>query len=655
MKHFVTTDDIRRLAETGERELMLREHTVLTDAARDTADLLGVRLVEGSSYATTAPAPTVSVPARPGAGGLPSPALGGLTRSASTDGMTISEPTRPLPPPATGAGGLPAPALQGLTRERSLPDDRFHRVPTVPGGTQAGRAAEALGRPSVAVSPTPPRRVEGVPDYAKLETRLLIGGEWVDAAGGASVPTLDPATNRTIVEVAAAQPDDVDRAVRAAREALPAWRDLDPDKRARTLLRVAELIEAEQDFLAQVESHDVGKPIREAALVDLPACWDPWRFFQGLVRAIDGRVLALPKTSFDYVRKEPMGVVGMIIPWNFPLHIASRKCSAALAAGNTVVLKAPELAPLSCLELGRICLEAGMPPGVFNVVPGLGEVAGAALAEHPGVDKIAFTGSTVTGRSVMRAGANTIKRVSLELGGKSPSIVFADADLDQAVLGSVFGIYLAQGEVCSAGSRVLVERPVHDEFVERFVAKARTIRIGMPHRWETQLGALINKRQCDRVYEYVDIGESEGASVVYGGKRPDDPELAAGNFIEPTVFAGVTNDMRIAQEEIFGPVVVIIPFDGDEEAVRLANDVRYGLAAGIWTRDAGRAHRIAHALEAGSIWVNHFSAYPSEAPFGGYKESGTGHDLGLESLLEYLETKNVHVNIGTERFDWYAD
>jgi len=347
-------------------------------------------------------------------------------------------------------------------------------------------------------------------------------------------------------------------------------------------------------------------------------------------------------------------VVGMIIPWNFPLHIACRKGSAALAAGNTVVLKAPELAPLTCLELGRIALEAGLPPGVLNVVPGLGEVAGAALAEHPGVDKIAFTGSTVTGRSVMRAGAGTIKRVSLELGGKSPSIVFADADLDRAVTGSVFGIYLAQGEVCSAGSRVLVERSVHDEFVRRFADKAASIRLGMPHRWSTQLGALINERQCQRVYEYVEIGRAEGATVVAGGVRPSDPELAAGNFIEPTIFAGVRNDMRIAQEEIFGPVVVIVAFDGEDEAVRIANDVRYGLAAGIWTSDVGRAHRVAHRLEAGSIWVNQYGVYPSEAPFGGYKESGTGYDLGLESLAEYLETKNVHLNIGTETFDWYA-
>ncbi len=598
MKHVVTADEVRRLASEGERELMLREHTVLTDAALDEAALLGVRIVEGSTYSTQAREPTV-------------------------------------PAPRPGAGGLPEPVLTGLTRERAQIQDLS------PGsGLQARRA------------PTP-TRIEGLPDYAKLHTKLLIGGEWVDAAGGATVPTIDPATNQAIAEVAAAQAEDVDRAVRAARAAFPAWRDLDPDKRARILLRVGEIIEAEREHLAKIESHDVGKPIREAALIDLPACWDPWRFYQGLVRAIDGRVLALPKRSLDYVRKEPMGVVGMIIPWNFPLHIASRKGSAALAAGNTVVLKAPELAPLTCLELGRICLEAGMPPGVFNVVPGLGEVAGAALAEHPDVNKIAFTGSTVTGRSVMRAGAGTIKRVSLELGGKSPSIVFADADLDRAVIGSVFGIYLAQGEVCSAGSRVLVERPVYDEFVKRFTEKAGKIRVGMPHRWETQLGALINKRQCERVYEYVEIGRAEGATVAYGGKRPADPALAAGNFIEPTIFANVRNDMKIAQEEIFGPVVVVIPFEGEEEAVRLANDVRYGLAAGVWTRDAGKAHRVAHTLEAGSIWVNHYSAYPSEAPFGGYKESGTGHDLGLESLAEYLETKNVHMDIGLETFDWY--
>jgi acyl-CoA reductase-like NAD-dependent aldehyde dehydrogenase len=602
MKQIVTAEDVRRLAETGERELMLREDTVLTDAARDAAKLFGIRLVEGSTYSGGAsPAPAsaaAAAPPRPGAGGLPSPAIGGLTR-----GLT-----------------------PGLTRGQTPTSNSSHLAPG---------------------------QIEGFPDYSRLKTKLLIGGEWVEATGGVTMPTVDPATNRTIVELAAAQAEDVDRAVRAARAAFPAWRDLAPDKRARILLQVAEIIEAEQAELARIESHDVGKPIREAALVDLPACWDPFRFFQGLVRAIDGRVLALPKTSFDYVRKEPMGVVGLIIPWNFPLHIACRKGSAALAAGNTVVLKAPELAPLTCLELGRICLDAGMPPGVFNVVPGVGEVAGAALAEHPDVNKIAFTGSTVTGRSVMRAGAGSIKRVSLELGGKSPSIVFADAELEKAVVGSVFGIYLAQGEVCSAGSRVLVERPVYDEFVQRFADKARRIRVGLPARWETQLGALISERQCERVYEYVEIGKAEGATVVYGGKRPDDPELTAGNFIEPTIFANVRNDMRIAQEEIFGPVVVIIPFEGEEEAVRLANDVRYGLAAGIWTRDAGRAHRVAHALEAGSIWVNHFGAYPAEAPFGGFKESGTGHDLGLESLWEYLETKNVNMNIGLEWLDWY--
>ena len=597
MKEFVTADDIRALAEQGERELMVREHTTLTDAALDAARMHGVRLVEG-----------------------------GATSQAQPAGDVVA--ALPVTP-----GGLPAPALAGLVREQA----------------PAGRRAQGGSRPSAPGG----EPIEGLPDIGSLQTKLLIDGEWSDAAGGQTVPTIDPATNRTIVDVAAAGPEDIDRAVRAAREALPAWRDMAPEKRSRILLRIAELIEADRDRLARIESHDVGKPIREAALVDLPACWDPWRFYQGLVRVIDGRVLAMPASSLDYVRKEPMGVVGMIIPWNFPLHIACRKGSAALAAGNTVVLKAPELAPLTCLELGRIALEAGLPPGVLNVVPGLGETAGAALAEHPGVDKIAFTGSTVTGRTVMRAGAATIKRVSLELGGKSPSIVFADADLERAVIGSVFGIYLAQGEVCSAGSRVLVERPVYDEFVRRFADKAAGIRVGMPHRWSTQLGALINERQCQRVYEYVEIGKAEGATVVAGGVRPSDPELAGGNFIEPTIFAG-SNDMRIAQEEIFGPVVVIVPFDGEDEAVRIANDVRYGLAAGIWTSDVGRAHRVAHRLEAGSIWVNQYGVYPSEAPFGGYKESGTGYDLGLESLSEYLETKNIHLNIGTDTLDWYG-
>ena len=407
------------------------------------------------------------------------------------------------------------------------------------------------------------------------------------------------------------------------------------------------------ELLAKIESQDVGRPIRETSLIDVPASWDPFRFYQGLVRSIDGRMLGLPRESLDYVRKEPMGVIGMIIPWNFPLHIACRKASAALASGNTIVLKAPELAPLSSLELGRICLEAGIPPGVFNVVPGAGEVAGAALVDHHDVDKIAFTGSTVVGRSVMRAAAGTIKRVSLELGGKSPSIVFADADLDRAVGGALFGIYLAQGQVCSAGSRILVERPIYDDFVERFVARAEGIRVGMPWKWETQLGPLINARQTERVAEYVRIGEAEGATVIGRGQFPRDPQLAKGNFIAPTVFANVDHGSRIAQEEIFGPVAVLIPFSGEEEAVRLANDVRYGLAAGIWTTDIGKAHRVARDLEAGSIWVNHFGTYPSEAPFGGYKESGTGHDLGIESMQEYMETKNVHVHIGEKFDDWY--
>ena len=595
MRRFVTSEDIRDLAEIGEFELMMRQGTVLTDEALDEARRLGVSLVEGSRLAAPR-SPTVESPPR------------------------ARRPSEPPPPPPA-----PVPAVR--------------EVPA------------AVPRASPAAQP----RFEGLPDPARLHPRLLIDGEFQDASGGATNRTVDPATNETIVEVASASGEDIDSAVRSARRAFPLWRAMDPAERAGLLLEVAARIEQEHEFLAKVESQDVGRPIRETTLIDLPASWDPFRFFQGLVRAIDGRVLALPRDSLDYVRKEPMGVVGMIIPWNFPLHIACRKASAALAAGNTVVLKPPELAPLSSIELGRICLEAGIPPGVFNVVPGAGEVAGAALVEHRGVDKIAFTGSTVVGRTIMRGAAGTIKRVSLELGGKSPSIVFADADLDRAVSGALFGIYLAQGQVCSAGSRILVERAVYDDFVERFAARAAAIRIGLPWRWETQLGPLVNERQMERVYEYVDIGRAEGARVIGGGRPPDDPELARGNFIRPTCFVDVEPGFRIAQEEIFGPVAVVMPFDGEQEAVRLANDVRYGLAAGIWTTDVGKAHRVARDLEAGSIWVNHFGVYPSEAPFGGYKESGTGHDLGLESLHEYMETKNVHVDIGRGFNDWYEN
>ena len=600
LRRFVTSEDVRRLAESGEYELMLREGTVLTDAALDEARNLGVRLVEGSRLA--APGPATAGP-----------------------GPSQVEPGPPrVSIPASSASPSPAPVVPPPRR---------------------------TGHPAKTAETTP--RFEGLPDPSRLHTRLLIDGEFRDADGRKTNPTVDPATRETIVEVSSAGAEDVDLAVRAARRAFGEWRALDPAERSRLLLRVAELIEEEHEFLAKVESQDVGRPIRETTLIDLPASWDPFRFFQGLVRAIDGRLLALPRDSLDYVRKEPMGVVGMIIPWNFPLHIACRKASAALAAGNTVVLKPPELAPLTCLELGRICLEAGIPPGVFNVVPGAGEVAGRALVEHRGVDKIAFTGSTVVGRSIMRGAAGTIKRVSLELGGKSPSIVFADADLDRAVSGSLFGIYLAQGQVCSAGSRILVERAVYDDFVERFAARAARIRVGLPWRWGTQLGPLVNERQMERVFEYVEIGRAEGARVIGGGAPPDDPELMRGNFMRPTCFVDVEPDHRIVQEEIFGPVAVVLPFSGEEEGVRLANDVRYGLAAGIWTGDVGKAHRVARDLQAGSIWVNHFGVYPSEAPFGGYKESGTGHDLGLESLHEYMETKNVHVDIGRDYQDWY--
>jgi len=462
---------------------------------------------------------------------------------------------------------------------------------------------------------------------------------------------LNPATEETVATVPSTSAEETDAAIARAVAAQAAWRAVAPGERAALLRAFADTVDAHNEELAGLEVAGSGHPVGQARW-EAGNVRDVLRYYSAAPERLCGKQIPVPG-GVNVTFQEPVGVVGLIVPWNFPMPILGWGLGPALAAGNPVIAKPAERTPLTAIRIGELAREAGLPDGVFQVLPGKGSVVGQRLVDHEHVRKIVFTGSTEVGQQIMAGCARHVKRLTLELGGKSANIVFADADLERAVIGSVFGIYLAQGEVCSAGSRVLVERPVYDEFVRRFADKAAGIRVGMPHRWSTQLGALINERQCQRVYEYVEIGKAEGATVVAGGVRPSDPELAGGNFIEPTIFAG-TNDMRIAQEEIFGPVVVIVPFDGEEEAVRIANDVRYGLAAGIWTSDVGRAHRVAHRLEAGSIWVNQYGVYPSEAPFGGYKESGTGYDLGLESLSEYLETKNIHLNIGTDTLDWYG-
>jgi aldehyde dehydrogenase (NAD+) len=477
-----------------------------------------------------------------------------------------------------------------------------------------------------------------------LRTRLWIGGEWEDAASGSTFPDVNPATGAVIAEVAEAEAADVDRAVQAARSALASteWRAMNPHKRAEVLWRIADLIEENADELGAIETQDNGKPIFESRHVDLPSVTENFRYFAGMADKVHGETLTVKGPFLNYTLREPVGVVGCITPWNFPLSLATWKVAPALACGNTVVLKPAEETPLTALRLGELAAEAGLPPGVLNVVPGFGERAGASLVRHPEVDAISFTGSTEVGKIVMREAAETLKKVSLELGGKSPNIVFADADLEAAVRGATTGIFYGKGEVCAAGSRILVERAVYDEFVEAFAARAEKMTVGDPMGPKTRLGAIVSEVQLERVLDYIEAGRSEGARLVTGGERTD--VEGRGNFVTATVFADVEPEMKIAQEEIFGPVAAVIPFEDVQDAVAKANQTIYGLAAGVWTRDVGKAHRVASEIHAGTVWVNTYNQYDSASPFGGYKQSGFGRDLGWQAALDkYTQTKSVWV------------
>jgi len=478
----------------------------------------------------------------------------------------------------------------------------------------------------------------------RTPTQLLIGDRWLASESGKTFATYNPATGEKIADVAEADTADVDKAVKTAREALERgpWRKTSASERGRLLNRLADLIEQHTDELATLETLDNGMPFTVARHAAVPLILGQFRYFAGWADKNHGKTIPINGDYFCYTRHEPVGVVGQITPWNFPLLMYGMKLGPALATGNTVVLKPAEQTPLTALRIGELILEAGFPPGVVNILPGYGPTAGAAIANHMDIDKVAFTGSGEVGHLIVQAAGKTnLKRVSLELGGKSPNIVFADADMEQAIEGCHFGLFFNQGQVCCAGTRLFVEERVYDEFVEKSVARARRRTVGDPFDPSVEQGPQIDRTQFDKVMSYIDVGKQEGADLVSGGKPVGDHGL----FIEPTVFANVQDEMKIAREEIFGPVMSIIKFRNLDEVIGRANNTMYGLAAAVWTRDIGKAHAIANNVRAGTVWVNCFHVFDAAAPFGGFKQSGIGREMGEYALQQYTEVKTVTIKL----------
>jgi betaine-aldehyde dehydrogenase len=485
--------------------------------------------------------------------------------------------------------------------------------------------------------------------------RLLIGGQSVDAATGETFETVSPTTNRPVARVPRAGLADVERAVLAARRAFDdgPWPRMTPLERSRILHRIAAILRERIDTLSVLETMNCGKVIVESR-GDVTASANCFEYYASVATQFWGDQIPMNGPLLDYTLREPIGVCAQIVPWNFPLLMSAWKLAPALAAGNTLILKPASVTPVTAIILGEICREAGVPDGVVNVLTGPGAEIGEALVASPLVDKVAFTGETSTGSRIMAIASETIKKVSLELGGKSPNIVYPDADLDEAVNGSLFAIYTNAGQRCTARTRLFLHRDIHDQFISTFVERARKIRVGDPLDWQTQMGPVISPKQRDKVLSYCAIAQEDGAELLTGGRRLPNTALEAGNFVEPTVFGGVTSDMRLAQEEVFGPILAVIPFSTDDEVVRMANSTIYGLAATIWTNDIKRAHTLARRIQSGNISINYPTVNPPEAPFGGYKQSGIGRELSRHAMDLYTQVKNVVVNLNPQPFDWYG-